>query len=221
MTGGIGNNATESDIASFLRDVIYKAMAPAKPSGDPVLNTYVNSDKCFCFMELNSIELTTACCSLDGISYNGNTLKIRRPNDFRPEAMPAGLSPPPVFNLAALGIVGTTVAEGPGKVFVGGLPYHLTEDEIKELLGAFGPLRSFHLVKDTGRLITFLTQLLTQISFHYFSLFTKPSDTPTHTLLFHAHVYRSHELEGICVLRVCGHGEHTLGLSGLKWYRKS
>jgi splicing factor U2AF subunit len=64
--------------------------------------------------------------------------------------MPAGLPPPPVFNLAALGIVGTTVAEGPGKVFVGGLPYHLTEEEIKELLGAFGPLRSFHLVKDTG-----------------------------------------------------------------------
>jgi splicing factor U2AF 65 kDa subunit len=149
--GGIGANGSEREMEAFIRDVIFKAMAPAKPTGgDPVLTSYVNRDKCFCFLELNSIELTTACCSLDGISYLGNTLKIRRPNDFRPEAMPADVPPPPVFNLAALGIVGTTVAEGPGKVFVGGLPYHLTEDEIKELLGAFGPLRSFHLVKDTG-----------------------------------------------------------------------
>ena len=151
--GGIGNNAVDKDIEAFMRDVIFRALAPSKPpgGGDPVLSSYVNRDKCFCFLELNSIELTTACCSLDGISYQGNTLKIRRPNDFRPEAMPPGLGSPPVFNLSALGIVGTTVAEGPGKVFVGGLPYHLTEEEIKELLGAFGPLRSFHLVKDTGK----------------------------------------------------------------------
>jgi splicing factor U2AF subunit len=81
--GGIGANATERDIETFVRDVIFKAMAPAQPVGEPVLNTYVNRDKCFCFMELNSIPLTSACCSLDGISYLGNTLKIRRPNDFR------------------------------------------------------------------------------------------------------------------------------------------
>ena len=149
--GGISNTTTEKDIETFIRDTIYKAMAPNKPAGgDPVISTYVNRDKCFCFMELSSIELTTACCSLDGISYCNNTLKIRRPNDFRPEAMPSDVPPAPVFNLAALGIVGTTVAEGPGKVFIGGLPYHLTEDEIKELLSAFGPLRSFHLVKDAG-----------------------------------------------------------------------
>jgi RNA recognition motif-containing protein len=54
------------------------------------------------------------------------------------------------------------VAEGPGKVFVGGLPYHLTEDEIKELLSAFGPLRSFHLVKDTGTIFV-LHEILTKV----------------------------------------------------------
>jgi splicing factor U2AF subunit len=33
---------------------------------------------------------------------------------------------------------------------VGGLPYNLTEDNVKELLTVFGALKSFHLVKEPG-----------------------------------------------------------------------
>lgn len=33
-------------------------------------------------------------------------------------------------------------------MFVGGLPYDLGEEDIKELLMAFGPLKSFHLPKE-------------------------------------------------------------------------
>jgi hypothetical protein len=60
--------------------------------------------------------------------------------------------------------------DGPGKVFIGvyprlvgavlvnrhvyfcagGLPYTLTEENVKELLTVFGPLKSFHLVKEPG-----------------------------------------------------------------------
>ena len=52
--------------------------------------------------------------------------------------------------MGALGIISTTVADGPNKVFIGGLPYNLTEDNVKELLSAFGALKSFHLVKEAG-----------------------------------------------------------------------
>ena len=34
------------------------------------------------------------------------------------------------------------------RVFVGGLPYYLTEDQCRELLGSFGAIKSFDLVKD-------------------------------------------------------------------------
>ncbi len=34
------------------------------------------------------------------------------------------------------------------RVFVGGLPYYLTEEQCRELLGAFGPIKTFDLVKD-------------------------------------------------------------------------
>ncbi|CAE7480040.1 U2af50 [Symbiodinium microadriaticum] len=107
----------------------------------------MNREKCFAFVELTSIELTSACCQLDGLQFKGNSLRIRRPNDFIPAQMPRDLKPTPVLNLGALGVISTTVTDGPNKVFVGGLPYDLGEEDIKELLMAFGPLKSFHLPK--------------------------------------------------------------------------
>lgn len=36
----------------------------------------------------------------------------------------------------------------PDRIFVGGLPYHLTEEQCRELLGSFGAIKAFDLVKD-------------------------------------------------------------------------
>lgn len=152
--GGVPAALNENDISSYFNDTISLALAPQRLSSNPVLSVYINKEKCFAFVELTSVELTTACCQLDGIVYSRSgitsTFRIRRPNDYRPETLPPNIPPPPVLNMAALGIVSTTVADGPNKMFIGGLPYHLTEENVKELLSAFGPLKSFHLVKDAG-----------------------------------------------------------------------
>lgn len=42
--------------------------------------------------------------------------------------------------------------DGPGKLFIGGLPREYNEDQVKNLLQRHGRLRSFHLVKETGEL---------------------------------------------------------------------
>ncbi|KAF4134065.1 RNA recognition motif-containing protein [Phytophthora infestans] len=144
--GGIGE-ISEPEITAFFNDVIDRALGE-KQEGGSVVSVYINRERHFAFVELRSIELTTACMNLDGVSYNGQPLKIRRPNDYNPATVPKDLGPIPQLNLAALGIVSTTVSDGPGKIFIGGLPYHLNEEQVKELLQAFGPLRSFHLVKE-------------------------------------------------------------------------
>jgi splicing factor U2AF subunit len=46
-------------------------------------------------------------------------------------------------------IVSTNVDDGPNKIFAGGLPSYLAEEQVKELVGAFGQLKSFNLVKDS------------------------------------------------------------------------
>ena len=49
---------------------------------------------------------------------------------------------------AFTGQISSQVPDGPNKIFAGGIPYSLGENEVKELLGSFGQLRAFHLVKE-------------------------------------------------------------------------
>lgn len=153
--GGIPPRATEIEIANFFNDVVTRALAPTRLDGPPVQKVYLNTEKCYAFVEFGTIELTTACMQLDGVKfehYTGTTIvRVRRPNDYRPELLPPNLGPIPQLNLEVLGLTGASApGGGPGKIFIGGLPYNLSDEQIMELLGAFGPIRSFHQVRDPG-----------------------------------------------------------------------
>jgi splicing factor U2AF subunit len=105
------------------------------------------------------MELTVSCLDLSGIKFGNSVLRIRRPNDYKPEMVSPALQPLSFFNPSVLEIVnigGGTQSQrsdtepSPGRMFIGGLPYYLTDDQIKELLGAFGMLKNFNLVRDQG-----------------------------------------------------------------------
>lgn len=70
--------------------------------------------------------------------FEGASVRVRRPNDYNP-AMAATLGPStpnPNLNLAVIGLSQPgAVADGPDRIFVGGLPYYLTEEQCSELLG--------------------------------------------------------------------------------------
>ena len=83
--------------------------------------------------------------AFDGINFKGQSLKIRRPHDYQP--MP-GMSEQPQATVP--GVISTFVADSPFKIFIGGLPNYLNEDQVKELLMSFGQLRAFNLVKDSA-----------------------------------------------------------------------
>lgn len=84
--------------------------------------------------------------------YDGMPLRVRRPNDYNPLlAAQLGSSQPAAhLNLAVLGLSpgGSTGADGPDRIFVGGLPYFLQEAQIRELLEAFGPLKGLDIIRD-------------------------------------------------------------------------
>lgn len=70
----------------------------------------------------------------------GQQLKIRRPKDYLGDNM-LGTGP---------GSFSGNVADTPNKLFIGGLPSYLTEDQIVELMKAFGDLKAFNLVKEAN-----------------------------------------------------------------------
>lgn len=48
------------------------------------------------------------------------------------------------------GVVSTNVPDSINKVFVGGLPTYLNEENVMELLKSFGELKAFNLVRENG-----------------------------------------------------------------------
>lgn len=80
----------------------------------------------------------------DGIIFQNNALKIRRPKDYLGGGEGDGPSP------HVPGVVSTNVPDTVNKIFIGGLPSYLTDDQVMELLKSFGELRSFNLVKEGG-----------------------------------------------------------------------
>lgn len=77
--------------------------------------------------------------------FQNNALKIRRPKDFV-HTDPSGDRPAPHVP----GVVSTNVPDTVNKIFIGGLPSYLNDEQVMELLSSFGELRAFNLVKEGG-----------------------------------------------------------------------
>ncbi|XP_019745494.1 splicing factor U2AF 65 kDa subunit-like [Hippocampus comes] len=142
--GNIPFGVTEESMAEFFNAQMRLA-GLSQASTNPVLVVQINQDKNFAFLELRSVDETTQAMAFDGIVFQGQSLKIRRPHDYRP--LP-GLSEQPAFHVP--GVVSTVVPDSPHKLFIGGLPNYLNDDQVKELLTSFGPLKAFNLVKDSA-----------------------------------------------------------------------
>lgn len=115
-----------------------------------MLACHINRDKNFAFLECRSIDETTTAMAFDGINFKGQSLKLRRPRDYQPLPSGSGLENVGGGMGAMPGIVSTVVPDSADKIFVGGIPNYLNEDQVQELLVSFGQLKSFNLVKDIG-----------------------------------------------------------------------
>ena len=142
--GNIPFGVSEEEMMDFFNQQMHLS-GLAQAEGNPILASQVNLDKNFAFLEFRSIDETTQAMAFDGINFKGQSLKLRRPHDYQP--MPGQLENP---NCNVPGVVSTVVPDSPNKVFLGGLPNYLNEDQVKELLTSFGQLRAFNLVKDSA-----------------------------------------------------------------------
>jgi len=158
--GNLPHNVTEEEIRIFFNNT----MIAAKPEngnnngegnngsteGESVTNVYLNAQKRFAFVEFRSPQEATQAMDLEGIQFYGESLKIGRPANYNPNLLPEELRPDNVakLNTSKLGIVSNFVPNGPNKLYCGGIPYSLTEDQVKELLSTYGQLRAFFLAKD-------------------------------------------------------------------------
>jgi len=146
--GNIPFGVSEEEMMDFFNQQMHLS-GLAQAEGNPILASQVNLDKNFAFLEFRSIDETTQAMAFDGINFKGQSLKLRRPHDYQP--MPGHSENPTMSQPGHIpGVVSTVVPDSPNKVFLGGLPNYLNEDQVKELLTSFGQLRAFNLVKDSA-----------------------------------------------------------------------
>jgi len=136
----------DQELAEFISETMYKAGKTKDNNPTPVISVQMNHDKNFAFVEFSTWEDANTGMTFDGVIFKGVPLKFRRPKDYRPGE---DSDMPPDSPNASGSLVSTNVAEGPNKIFIGGLPTYLNEEQVKELLSSFGQLKSFNLVKDS------------------------------------------------------------------------
>eukprot|EP00492_Amphilonche_elongata_P003641 TRINITY_DN3996_c0_g1_i1.p1 TRINITY_DN3996_c0_g1~~TRINITY_DN3996_c0_g1_i1.p1 ORF type:complete len:151 (+),score=18.75 TRINITY_DN3996_c0_g1_i1:57-509(+) len=78
----------------------------------------------------------------------GLNLKLGRPANYNANATSMASRTAPKLNLSKLGIVSNHVPNGPHKLYIGGIPYNLKIDQVRELLQTYGPLRGLWLSND-------------------------------------------------------------------------
>ncbi|EJF64234.1 hypothetical protein DICSQDRAFT_144911 [Dichomitus squalens LYAD-421 SS1] len=141
--GSITPDINEQNLTDFFNSKMKEMNLGTGAPGNPVLAVQCNYEKNYAFVEFRSAEDATAAMAFDGIIFLNGPLKIRRPKDY---GGPDVIAP----NMHVPGVVSTNVPDSANKIFVGGLPTYLNEEQVMELLSSFGELKAFNLVRENG-----------------------------------------------------------------------
>ncbi|OAF66982.1 U2 snRNP auxiliary factor large subunit [Intoshia linei] len=135
--GNIPFGVSESAMMDFFNNQMETAKL-AQADGCPIIACQVNLDKNFAFLEFRSVDETSACLVFDGIMYQGQSLKLRRPRDYQPM---------PSYGKCQY-LEGDSVSANKNKLFISEIPKFINAEQIKDLIESFGPTYSFELATE-------------------------------------------------------------------------
>jgi len=112
---------------------------------NPVVSAFVQPEKNYGFLELDSMELATALCNLGSVNFNGRTLRLSRPKDFDKSvaATAAGYVPD-----LSRGMAVPAPEPSNNKLYIAGLSQTFSEQDVKGLLEPIGEVKSLHIVRE-------------------------------------------------------------------------
>lgn len=150
LVSNLPPNSTEEAITSFFN--LQLNGLNVIESTDPCVLCQVSKDHSFALLEFRHSSEATVALALDGITLeaddamNGTAsagLHIKRPKDYIVPAVPDDTPYEP-------GVVSKVVVDTPNKLSISNIPPYLADEQVIELLIAFGELKAFILVKDSG-----------------------------------------------------------------------
>eukprot|EP01080_Neovahlkampfia_damariscottae_P012210 gene12210-5797_t len=132
--GNIPLSVSEKEIVDFFNSNMKKLLR--KEDVNPVLKAEISNEKTSCSLEFSDEkDVQVALKNLEGIKFLEEKLTLRPMK--KPEAGGGAL------------YTSLVPTESPNKLFIGGLPSEMLEDQVKDLLTYFGELKQFNLVMDS------------------------------------------------------------------------
>ena len=150
-------SATDENIVNFFNLQLNGLNVISAP--DPCISAQISKDRSFALLEFKSASEATVALALDGIymddsdvmdtsngTANGGSagLAIRRPKDY---IVPSMAEDEVEYQE---GVISPVVPDSPNKISITNLLPDFGNEQVMELLAAFGPLKSFVLVKDAS-----------------------------------------------------------------------
>ncbi|KAI2638029.1 hypothetical protein GGS21DRAFT_509306 [Xylaria nigripes] len=150
LVSNLPSESTEESITNFFN--LQLNGLNVIESNDPCVLCQVSKDHSFALLEFRHASEATVALALDGTSMEADDtrngvaaggLQIKRPKDYIVPAVPDDTPYEP-------GVVSRIVVDTPNKISVSNIPPYLADEQVTELLVAFGELKAFILVKDSG-----------------------------------------------------------------------
>ncbi|CAN6977418.1 unnamed protein product [Brassica oleracea var. botrytis] len=108
---------------------------------EPCISCIINKEKSQALVEFLTPQDASAALSLDGCSFAGSNLKIRRPKDYVETTSGELEKKEPATNALS-----DNVEDSSNKIFIGGFPKAISSEMLMEIVSVFGPLKAYRFV---------------------------------------------------------------------------
>lgn len=142
-----------AEIAAFFNEQLKNLELDVALTGNVVSQSFSNESSNVAVLEFENHEVTTIALAYDGGFFLDDDTKfvmqIQRPKDYiTPTPSNSDITAADVTKDESSPAYKTKVPDSSAKISVAGIPSYLNEEQIVEVLQAFGPLAAFQIIKD-------------------------------------------------------------------------
>ncbi|XP_006293572.2 trichohyalin isoform X1 [Capsella rubella] len=139
----VPDSASEKSLIECFNGYMLSSGSNHIKGSEPCISCIINKEKNQALVEFLTPQDASAALSLDGCSFAGSNLKIRRPKDYV-EITNGDLENKEPATYA----VSDNVEDSSNKIFVGGFPKAISSEMLMEIVSVFGPLKAYRFVSN-------------------------------------------------------------------------
>ncbi|XP_020884389.1 ankyrin repeat domain-containing protein 12 [Arabidopsis lyrata subsp. lyrata] len=139
----VPDSASEKSLIECFNGYMLSSGSNHIKGSEPCISCIINKEKSQALVEFLTPQDASAALSLDGCSFAGSNLKIRRPKDYVGTTNGELEKKEPATNA-----VSDNVEDSSNKIFIGGFSKAISSEMLMEIVSVFGPLKAYRFVSN-------------------------------------------------------------------------